>query len=81
MRLVSLTCSNTEIVCALVCGPVDGVDDIVIGRGRCNPTWGEQSRMAEKVADLKPDLVLASLTVGPTRWWRLWRKRVAVGGF
>ena len=68
MRIVSLTCSNTEIVCAL--GAEDllvGVDDHsdfpvdVVGRlPRVGPDLGIE---IEKVAALEPDLVLASLTV------------------
>lgn len=68
MRIVSLTCSNTEIVCAL--GAADllvGVDDHsdfpvdVVGR---LPRVGPDLQIdPEKVAALEPDLVLASLTV------------------
>ena len=68
MRLVSLTCSNTEIVCAL------GRDDWLVGVDD-HSDYPEDvvSRLArvgkdlnvdpERVAALKPDLVLASLTV------------------
>lgn len=68
MRLVSLTCSNTEIVCALGCGDaLVGVDDysdypedVLEGLPRVGPDLGVD---VEKVASLDPDLVLASLTV------------------
>ena len=68
MQLVSLTCSNTEIVCAL------GRDDWLVGVDD-HSDYPEDvvSRLArvgkdlnvdpERVAALKPDLVLASLTV------------------
>ncbi len=68
MRIVSLTCSNTEIVCAL--GAADllvGVDahsddppDVVARLPRVGPDLGID---VAKVAALSPDLVLASLTV------------------
>ena len=68
MRLVSLTCSNTEIVCAL--GRADwlvGVDDhsdypeeVVSKLARVGKDLNVEP---DKVAALKPDLVLASLTV------------------
>lgn len=68
MRVVSLTCSNTEIVCAL--GRADelvGVDDWsdyppeVVGRlPRVGPDLGIDVEMVKR---LEPDLVLASLTV------------------
>lgn len=68
MRVVSLTCSNTEIVCAL--GRADdlvGVDDfsdfppsVVERLPRLGPDLGID---IEKVKALEPDLVLASLTV------------------
>lgn len=67
-RLVSLACSNTEIVCAL--GLADwlvGVDDhsdypveVVTRLPRVGPDLGID---IQRVAALKPDLVLASLTV------------------
>ena len=68
MRIVSLTCSNTEIVCALGCGEyLVGVDnhsdypeDIVSVLPRVGPDL--QIDIA-KVQALKPDIVLASLTV------------------
>jgi iron complex transport system substrate-binding protein len=68
VRLVSLTCSNTEIVCAL--GRSDwlvGVDDhsdhpepVVARLPRVGPDLGID---VERVAALRPDLVLGSLTV------------------
>lgn len=68
MRVVALTCSNTEIVCAL--GSAErlvGVDDhsdyppeVVRGLPRVGPDLGIDPA---RVAALKPDLVLASLTV------------------
>lgn len=68
MRVVSLTCSNTEIVCAL--GAADtlvGVDDhsdfpvdVVARLARVGPDLQVD---ADAVAALRPDLVLASLTV------------------
>ncbi len=68
MRVVALTCSNTEIVCALGCADcLVGVDDHsdfpadVVGRlPKVGPDLGID---IGKVAALKPDLVLASLTV------------------
>ena len=68
MRIVSLTCSNTEIVCALACGNyLVGVDDysdfpedIVASLPRVGPDLNVD---IDRVASLKPDLVLASLTV------------------
>jgi iron complex transport system substrate-binding protein len=68
MRIVSLACSNTEIVCAL--GGADllvGVDDhsdypveAVRGLPRVGPDLAADM---DRVAALRPDLVLASLTV------------------
>ena len=68
MRVVSHTCSNTEIVCAL--GAADllvGVDDhsdfpaeVVAGLPRIGPDLGVD---VERVKELDPDLVLTSLTV------------------
>lgn len=68
MRIVAHTCSNTEIVCAL--GRADwlvGVDDhsdfpedIVDALPRIGPDLDID---VERVAALKPDLVLTSLTV------------------
>ena len=67
MRLVSLTCSNTEIVAALGLGEqLVGVDDHSDFPERVNdlPRVGPDLQIdIEKVAALKPDLVLASLTV------------------
>lgn len=67
-RIVSLTCSNTEIVCALGCADrLVGVDDhsdwpeaVVRKLPRVGPDLGID---VARVAALKPDLVLASLTV------------------
>ena len=68
MRVVSLTCSNTEIVCALGCADqLVGVDQhsdwpktVVRSLPRVGPDLGID---VDRVAALKPDLVLASLTV------------------
>jgi iron complex transport system substrate-binding protein len=68
MRIVSLACSNTEIVCALGCADLlVGVDDHsdfpeeVVAR---LPKVGPDLEIdVERVAALKPDLVLATLTV------------------
>ena len=68
MRVVSLTCSNTEICCALGCaGYLVGVDahsdyptDVVTRLPRVGPDLGIDVR---RVAELRPDLVVASLTV------------------
>ncbi len=68
MRVVALNCSNTEIVCALGCAEfLVGVDDHsdfpaeVVGRlPKVGPDLGID---IDKVVALKPDLVLASLTV------------------
>jgi iron complex transport system substrate-binding protein len=67
-RVVSLACSNTELVCAL--GAADllvGVDDhsdypadVVRGLPRVGPDLGID---LDRVAALRPDLVLASLTL------------------
>ena len=67
-RIVSLTCSNTEIVCALGCGDLlvgvddhsDFPEDVVARLPRVGPDL--QIDVAA-VAALEPDLVLASLTV------------------
>ncbi len=68
LRIVSLTCSNTEIICFLGRGNfLVGVDDYsdyppeFVGKlPRVGPDLGID---VDKVAELKPDLVLASLTV------------------
>jgi len=68
MRIVSLTCSNTEIVASLGCGKLlVGVDDhtdwpeeLVAGLPRVGPDLGID---LDAVEALRPDLVLASLTV------------------
>ena len=68
MRVVSHTCSNTEIVCALGCADLlVGVDDHsdfpedVVGRlPRLGP---DLSIDVARVRALEPDVVLASLTV------------------
>jgi iron complex transport system substrate-binding protein len=68
MRIVSTTCSNTEIVCALGCEQyLVGVDnhsdypkEVVSGLPRVGPDLQVD---AEVISQLKPDLVLASLTV------------------
>ena len=68
MRIVSHTCSNTEIVCALGCADMlVGVDDhsdypaeVVAGLPKIGP---DLSIDISRVIGLKPDLVLSSLTV------------------
>jgi len=68
VRVVSLTCSNTEIVWALgAAGELVGVDDhsdfppdVVSALPRVGPDLDID---VERVAALRPDLVLASLTV------------------
>ncbi|MBT8488264.1 MAG: cobalamin-binding protein [Gemmatimonadetes bacterium] len=68
MRIVSLACSNTEIVCALGCADLlVGVDDhsdfpeeVVAPLPKVGPDLDID---VEKVAALEPDLVLATLTV------------------
>lgn len=68
MRIITLTCSNTEIVCALGCADsLVGVDDysdypaeVVSRLPRVGPDLDID---IDKVAALEPDLVLASLTV------------------
>ena len=68
MRIVTLTCSNTEIVCALGCeDQLVGVDDysdyppeVLAGLPRLGPDLNID---IDAVAKLNPDLVLASLTV------------------
>lgn len=68
MRIVSLACSNTEIVCALGCADMlvgvdahsDYPEDIVAGLPRVGP---DLQIDIDAVAALEPDLVLATLTV------------------
>ncbi|MEM7048538.1 MAG: cobalamin-binding protein [Acidobacteriota bacterium] len=68
MRIVSLACSNTEIVCALGCAHLlVGVDDhsdyppeVVAELPKVGPDLGID---IDRVAALEPDLVLATLTV------------------
>jgi len=68
MRIVSLACSNTEIVCALGCADLlVGVDDhsdfpeeVVRGLPKVGPDLDID---VDRVAALEPDLVLATLTV------------------
>ncbi|MDX1383788.1 MAG: helical backbone metal receptor [Thermoanaerobaculia bacterium] len=68
MRIVSLTCSNTEIVCALgLAESLVGVDDhsdypqeVVAALPRVGP---DLEIDVERVEALEPDIVLASLTV------------------
>lgn len=68
VRIVALTCSNTEIVCALGCADwLVAVDDhsdypveVVERLPRVGPDLGID---AARVAAQRPDLVLASLTV------------------
>ena len=68
MRIVSTTCSNTEIVCALGCAEyLVGVDnhsdhpeEVVSSLPRVGPDLQVD---AEVISQLQPDLVLASLTV------------------
>ena len=68
MRIVSLACSNTEIVCALGCADqLVAVDDhsdfpeeVVDGLPKMGPDLDID---VERVGALRPDLVLATLTV------------------
>ncbi|MDZ7778934.1 MAG: cobalamin-binding protein [Gemmatimonadota bacterium] len=68
MRIVSLACSNTEIVCALGCADMlVGVDDhsdyppeVVDPLPKVGPDLDID---VARVAELEPDLVLATLTV------------------
>ena len=68
LRVVSHTCSNTEIVCALGCAEMlVGVDDhsdypveVVSNLPRIGPDLGVD---VERVKRLEPDVVLTSLTV------------------
>lgn len=68
MRVVSLACSNTEIVCALGCASllvgVDAHSDYPEPVVRALPRVGPDLDIdVERVKALRPDLVLASLTV------------------
>src|SRR5262245_49203806 len=68
MRVVSLACSNTEIVCALgaaelLVGVADHSDHPAEVVGRLPRVGPDLHVDVERVAALKPDLVLASLTV------------------
>lgn len=68
MRVVSHTCSNTEIVCALGAADllvaVDSDSDFPPGIVTRLPQLGRDLQLdIEAVAALKPDLVLTSLTV------------------
>jgi iron complex transport system substrate-binding protein len=68
MRIVSLACSNTEIVCALGCADsLVGIDDhsdypedVVASLPKVGPDLHID---IDRVAALEPDLVLATLTV------------------
>ena len=68
MRIVSLACSNTEIVCALGCSDLlvgvddhsDYPEDVVSRLPRLGPDLDVD---IDAVARLEPDLVLATLTV------------------
>lgn len=68
MRIVSHTCSNTEIVCALGCADllvgVDDHSDFPADVVNALPKLGaDLSLDVDHVAALQPDLVLTSLTV------------------
>lgn len=68
MRIVSLACSNTEIVCALGCADllvgVDDHSDYPVDVVSALPKVGPDLDIdVEKVVALDPDLVLATLTV------------------
>ena len=68
MRIVSTTCSNTEIVCALGCEQylvgVDNHSDCPLEVVSSLPRVGPDLHVdAEAISQLQPDLVLASLTV------------------
>ena len=68
MRVVSHTCSNTEIVCALDCAHllvgIDTDSDFPAETLAHLPKLGRDLELdVRKVAALKPDLVLTSLTV------------------
>jgi iron complex transport system substrate-binding protein len=68
MRIVSLACSNTEIVCALGCADFlvgvdahsDDPEDVVARLPKVGPDLDID---IDRVAALEPDLVLATLTV------------------
>ena len=68
MRIVSLACSNTEIVCALGCAELlvgvddhsDFPEDVIAELPHVGPDLDID---IERVAALSPDLVLATLTV------------------
>jgi iron complex transport system substrate-binding protein len=68
MRIVSLACSNTEIVCALGCADLlvgvddhsDHPEDVVARLPKVGPDLDID---IDRVAALEPDLVLATLTV------------------
>lgn len=67
-RVVALTCSNTEIVCALGCADrlvaVDNHSDFPVEVVRALPRVGPDLGIdVQRVAAQAPDLVLASLTV------------------
>lgn len=68
MRIVSLACSNTEIVCALGCADllvgVDDHSDFPVEVVEALPKVGPDLDIdVDAVAALRPDLVLATLTV------------------
>lgn len=68
MRVVSHTCSNTEIVCALGCGGmlvgVDNDSDFPVDVVRALPQLGRDLNLElAAVQALKPDLVLTSRTL------------------
>ncbi|MEQ1440166.1 helical backbone metal receptor [Fontimonas sp. SYSU GA230001] len=68
MRVVSHTCSNTEIVCALGCADrliaIDADSDFPPDVARRLPQLGRDLEFdVDAVARLRPDLVLTSLTV------------------
>jgi iron complex transport system substrate-binding protein len=68
MRIVSLACSNTEIVCALGCADllvgVDDHSDFPVEVVAPLPKVGPDLQIdVDRVAALEPDLVLATLTV------------------
>ena len=68
MRVVTLTCSNTEIVCALGCADLlvgcdDHSDHPAAVVERLSRVGRDLDVDADRVAALRPDLVLASLSV------------------